>query len=140
MITWLTWRIGVMILGGLLAAAAGGWLYDGITNRVELRLLRGDRDALSKTVDVMNQNIGTCHANVSNLKGGIDAARADIDKLAKATVDGDKRTAEAMAAASKALRTVETNTDRLLQAPRTTMPGTIESCRVGERILRGGVP
>lgn len=140
MIGWLTWRIGAFILSGLLAVAAGAGLYDAVSSRATIAELRRGNEKLAGWLADAQRNLGTSHANVATLGAAVDQCSADIRDLGKKTEDQDKRNAGRMKDASTALRAVEAKAGQLLAMPRTTVPGTIESCRAGENILRRGAP
>ena len=134
MIAALTWKIGALILGGLLLTVGVAGLVDNIKNRATISELRASNKALGDQLNTANSNIGICHASVSNLDASVKAQNSDIRgffEASKASSDRAAAAAQAAAAASKAARVTA---DQILALPR---PSPELACVEAERLLRG---
>lgn len=80
-----------------------------------------------------------CGTNVAQLTKGLDRISKEVEDLAKATKDGDARTAAIVADAVARSRGVKTSTDKLLALLAPASPGTLKACDAGALILKRGV-
>ena len=136
MIAWLTWRIGALIVAGLLAAVSGAAIYDGIDKRAQIRTLEGVLDKTAAALKLEQTNLGTCHANYRLVELALDRQGQDIRGLAEASkAAGDRAAAAALRGAVEAKAAREAS-QRVLARP---LPTPDLACMEAARLLRDGM-
>jgi len=135
-IAFLTWRIGALILGGLLAFVGAAGLIDGISNRATIRELRSANTQAQTARDDAKTSFGTCIANVETLGVRVDRLSGEINGLAAATA---KNTIAAIAAAKANAANTKAAVDAAKALRERPLPPASEACSVAVQTLRGAI-
>lgn len=125
------------MFGGLLVVtliAFGGTWY---AMHERIGDLQADKTDLQSQVGALTKNNAQCETNGQQLMVGISGLNESIDKLAAASQAAGDKAAKDMAGAIAQAKSITENSIRALAQPRTTQPGTLESCQAGARYLRG---
>lgn len=130
----ITWRIATFVLTGGLAVLGGGWLFDGISQRAEIRSLNRVIALQMKTLEDSGVSVGVCHANVANLGTKVDEQGKDIRDLAKATKDADDRAEKARLVNAANTKAARDFAKQVLDRP---LPTPDNACVEAAKLLRG---
>lgn len=131
----ITAKLGNMILGAALVGVIAAAAVDRISSRATISELRGSVKTLDSKLAASRDDLGTCHGNVAQLSGVVDRQGADIRALTKATVDGDKATARALAALTPVIRAAAANSKAVLEL---RPPAPALACEEAAKLLMRG--
>ncbi len=134
MIAWLTGKIAGPVLGAVALGLAGALLAQWLVWSTRVSDLNAALDLARADLKTANQNIGTCHANITTLDVSLKMQGDDIKALSDASTKASEDAAKRMAAIETQGKAANATAKQILALPR---PVPQMACAEAERLLRG---
>lgn len=143
-LSWLTGKVAGPVFGIALIATSIAFAVTVGVYHFELASETARADKLEAAINAPSTGWvarnAQCETNVATLSVALDRVRGEVAELAKATAEGDAKTAVAIAGAASQIGRVRVSTEKLLATPPSAPIGSIDACRSGARILKTGAP